>query len=101
MPVKPSDKEEEFFALKEFEMRKKLREEQQRQLEAAERARLRELHHMHCPKCGMDLLEIDYKGVTLDKCSACGGLWFDAREFETILSMEQSNIKSIFNIFGR
>ena len=101
MPVKPSDKEEEFFALKEFETRKKLREEQQRQLEAAERARLRELHHMHCPKCGMDLIEIDYKGVKLDKCSACGGLWFDAQEFETILSMEQSNIKSIFNIFGR
>jgi len=101
MPVKPSDKEEEFFALKEFEARKKLREEQQRQLEAAERARLRELHHMHCPKCGMDLIEIDYKGVKLDKCSACGGLWFDAQELETILSMEQSNIKSIFNIFGR
>jgi len=101
MPVKPSDKEEEFFALKEFETRKKLREEQQRQLEAAERARLRELHHMHCPKCGMDLIEIDYKGVKLDKCSACGGLWFDAQELETILSMEQSNIKSIFNIFGR
>jgi len=101
MPVKPSDKEEEFFALKEFETRKRLREEQQRQLEAAERARLRELHHMHCPKCGMDLIEIDYKGVKLDKCSACGGLWFDAQEFETILSMEQSNIKSIFNIFGR
>jgi len=101
MPVKPSDKEEEFFALKEFETRKRLREEQQRQLEAAERSRLRELHHMHCPKCGMDLIEIDYKGVKLDKCSACGGLWFDAQEFETILSMEQSNIKSIFNIFGR
>jgi hypothetical protein len=101
MPVKPSDKEEEFFALKEFETRRKLREEQQRQLEAAERARLRDLHHMHCPKCGMDLIEIDYKGVKLDKCSACGGLWFDAQEFETILSLEQSNIKSIFNIFGR
>jgi len=49
----------------------------------------------------MDLIEIDYKGVKLDKCSACGGLWFDAQEFETILSMEQSNIKSVFNIFGR
>jgi len=101
MPVKPSDKEEEFFARREFEARKKLREEQQRQLEAAERARLKELHHMHCPKCGMDLIEIDYKGVKLDKCSACGGLWFDAQEFETILSQEQSNIKSIFTIFGR
>lgn len=101
MPIRPSEKEEEFFARQEFERRKAAQEALQRQMKEEERARLRELHHMHCPKCGMDLVPIEYRGITLDKCSACGGLWFDAQEFETILAMEQKSISSIFSIFGR
>jgi uncharacterized protein (DUF983 family) len=100
MSVTPSEKEEEFFARQEFEKRKKLREEYQRKLKEQERKELRELHHMHCPKCGMGLIEIDYKGVKLDKCSECGGLWFDAKEFETILSMEKAGVKKVFSVFG-
>ncbi len=101
MPVRPSEKEEEYFARVEFERRKRLEEEKQRLLQEAERQRLRELHFMHCPKCGMDLLAIDYKGITLDKCSSCGGLWFDAQEFETILAAEQSTLNKVFSIFSR
>lgn len=101
MPVTPSEKEQEYFARQEFEKRRKLQEENQRKLKEQERKELRELHHMHCPKCGMGLIEINYKGVKLDKCSECGGLWFDAQEFETILSMQKVNVKKVFSVFGR
>jgi hypothetical protein len=101
MPVKPSDREEEFFARHEFDKRKKAQEDLQQKIRDDERVRLKDLHYMHCPKCGMDLLPVEYKGVTLDKCSACGGLWFDAQEFETILALEQSGIAKIFSVFGR
>jgi hypothetical protein len=28
-------------------------------------------HYMKCPKCGMDLLEIDYRGIKIDRRREC------------------------------
>jgi len=39
-----------------------------------EKKRLKELHYMRCPKCDMELIEIDYKGIKVDKCSECEGI---------------------------
>ena len=68
MPVQPSQKEEEYFARVELEKRKKLEEERLKTLAEEEKRRLRDLHYMRCPKCGMELREIDYKGINVDKC---------------------------------
>lgn len=35
---------------------------------------------MNCPKCQSAMDEITYEAVTIDRCSACGGLWFDLLE---------------------
>ncbi len=59
MAKKPSEKEEEYFARMEFERRKKIEEEKIKNITGEDRKRLKELHFMKCPKCGMDLLEID------------------------------------------
>jgi len=59
MPVKPSDKEEEYFARIEMERRRKTEEERIKAIEIAERQRLKEMHFMRCPKCGMELQEVD------------------------------------------
>ncbi|MGH8057433.1 MAG: zf-TFIIB domain-containing protein, partial [Candidatus Entotheonellia bacterium] len=74
---KPSDQEEEYFARLEFERRRKAAEEEQRKLEAEGRQRLQELHSMRCPKCGAQLVAITYRGIELDKCTACQGVWLD------------------------
>ena len=71
MVSKPSEKEEEYFARIEFERRKKLEEEKHGELKEEDKKRLKELHYMRCPKCGMELIEIDYKGIKADKCSEC------------------------------
>jgi Zn-finger nucleic acid-binding protein len=42
---------------------------------------------MKCPKCGMDLIEIDYKNIKVDKCTACEGVWFDTGEIVTLMMM--------------
>jgi len=101
MPVKPSDKEEEYFARMEFERRKQIEEEKRLKMEAEEKERLKELHFMHCPKCGMNLIEIDYKNIKVDKCSSCHGIWLDAGELESVSNLEKSTLDKLFGVFKK
>lgn len=101
MPVKPSEKEEEYIARIEFERRKKLEAEKQAKLIEEEKKNLKELHFMHCPKCGMDLVEIDYKSIKVDKCSGCDGIWLDAGELESISNLEQGTLSKFFGVFKK
>ena len=101
MVTKPSEKEEEYFARIEFERRKKLEEEKHRKLKDEDKKRLKELHYMKCPKCGMELIEIDYKGVKVDKCSECEGVWLDSGELAAISRFEQTNLDKLFSVFKK
>lgn len=99
MVLKPSEKEDEHFARLEFERKKKLEEEKQANLATEEKKRLKELHHMKCPKCGMQLVEIDYKGIKIDRCSSCAGVWLDAGELDQVSGLEQSGLAKFFKVF--
>jgi len=83
---KPSEKEEEFFKRQELEKLRKLREEACQKMQEEERRRLKELHWMRCPKCGMELHEVEFHGVMVDTCLNCGGTFFDEGEVMKILS---------------
>lgn len=98
---KPSSHEDEYFARREFESKKKLEEEARKVMAAGERERLRKLHHMCCPKCGMNLIEIDYKHLKIDKCSGCGGVWLDAGEMEQITVDETGRFSEFLKLFGK
>jgi len=74
MPVKPSEAEEEYFARQEFERRRRDAEERARKLAAEERTRLKELHWMRCPKCGMELAEVTFRGLRIDRCTSSAGV---------------------------
>ena len=43
---------------------------QARQIKQDEKKKLKELHWMRRPKCGMELVEIDFDGIKVEKCSA-------------------------------
>lgn len=101
MPVAPSDKEEHYFAKLEIERKKKLEAERHVKLAEEEKQRRKELHYMHCPKCGTDLAEIDYEGVKVDKCFSCGGVWLDAGELELVSKFETSTLDSFLRVFKR
>ena len=58
-----------------------------KKLSEEERQGLKKMHWMHCPKCGMDLHPIPYKGVTIDKCFSCGVIWLDKDELEVLQYM--------------
>jgi hypothetical protein len=101
MTQKPTEREEEYFARVEFERRKKIEQEQQKKLAAAEKDRLKALHFMKCPKCGMGLIEIDYRGIKVDKCSACDGVWLDSGELDSVAGLEKSVLDGLFSVFKR
>jgi len=101
MPIKPSQKEEEYYARQEFLRRKEVEERRREAMETQEKIQLKELHHMRCPKCGMELIEIDYKGVAVDKCSSCDGVWLDAGELEAISEMEKGTLDKWFSVFRK
>jgi ribosomal protein L37AE/L43A len=99
--MKPSEKEEEFFVRMEFDKKKKIEEEKHKRLAEEEKKRLKELHYMQCPKCGMELIEIDYKGIKIDECSECEGIWLDAGELETVAKLEKTGLDKFFSIFKK
>lgn len=101
MPIKPSEKEEEYVVRMEFERRKKIEEEKHRRLQEEEKKRLKDLHYMRCPKCGMELIEIDYKNIKVDKCSECDGIWLDAGELETASKLEKTGLDKLFSVFTK
>lgn len=101
MVRKPSELEEEYIARMEYEKRKKLEEEKHKRLAEEEKKRLKELHYMRCPKCGMELIEIDYKGIKVDKCSECEGIWLDAGELEAVSKLEKSGLDKLFSVFKK
>ena len=56
----------------------------QTRLAVDEREQQKRLHWMHCPKCGSGLDEITFRGVKVDKCLTCGGVFLDDGELEQL-----------------
>ncbi|MCX7894899.1 MAG: zf-TFIIB domain-containing protein [Thermoanaerobaculum sp.] len=85
MVQKPSDKEQEYFLQQELARLRELREQYRRQQAEEERRRLKELHFMHCPKCGQRMEVSQLAGVEVEVCPDCGGMFLDAGELDKVL----------------
>ena len=85
--------EEEWFAKHERDLIEDIKRERQRRdqrvaedLKQEEGRRRKELHWMKCPKCGSQMAEEPLRDdVKVDRCSRCGGIFFDRGELEDIL----------------
>lgn len=99
--MRPSEKEEEYFAYMEFERKRKIEDEKQKKLTEQKKKELRDLHYLKCPKCGMELIEIDYKGIKVDRCSECFGIWLDAGELDMVTKLEKTSLDKLFSVFRR
>ncbi len=99
MIEKRSASEDEYFARKEAERKRRLAAERQAKLLAEERERERALHFMKCPKCGMQLEEIGFGNVRVDKCFSCEGFWLDKGELDVIRKKEGGFISKMLGVF--
>jgi acetyl-CoA carboxylase beta subunit len=96
---KPSKAEDEYFARQELERRKKWAQEQAAKKSAEEKEQTKKLHWMKCPKCGMDLAEIELHGVKVDQCASCGGVFLDAGEMEQLEKHDEGVLHRVFSMF--
>ncbi len=99
MTTKPTNAEEEFFARQQAELLGRLAKEKEQAMAQAERERLKALHHMHCPKCGMELATISFQGVDIDRCYTCNGTWLDEGELEALIGKDSGFLHRVAGIF--
>ena len=69
--------ENEFFYRQEKEKIEKLRTESREIL-------IREHCRNRCPKCGEIIQPMEFRGVPLDKCPGCGGVWLGPRDLQIL-----------------
>lgn len=82
---------EEMKKKREEKMAQKMKEKNEKKMKE-----LKELHYMHCPKCGCDMVEISLEGINIDKCSFCEGIFFDYGELEELLKKKSEVKKNFF-----
>jgi hypothetical protein len=63
----------------------KLEKEQIEEMRSTAREKLtRELCRNRCPKCGEPIEALEFRGVPLDKCPGCGGVWLGPRDLQLL-----------------
>ena len=99
-PGTPSTSEDEYFVREDAEKKRKLALQTKKETELAEQQRLKALHFMRCPKCGMEMHEVRLRGVDVDVCFACNGVFLDQGELEHLQKPESKGVMSaILNWF--
>lgn len=84
--------EDEWFARHEEELLRQARREHEHRMQqlaekqrAGEEQRLRDLHHLKCPKCGHDMTVRHVEEIEVEQCGTCEGIFFDKGELDAIL----------------
>ena len=82
--ARPSDNEAEHKARMQLERQRDEAAKRRAAVAEEDRSRLKQLHWMRCAKCGSELSEIEFRGVKVDKCFSCGGVYLDDGELEQL-----------------
>ena len=54
----------------------------------AREALTREMCHNRCPKCGDRIEAMTFRGVPLDKCPGCGGVWLGPNDLKILATRD-------------
>jgi hypothetical protein len=85
---KPSQNENEYFARRDAEWLR----EQRAKLDAERAARASAPTKLACPRDGSALVERKFKGLTVDLCPTCRGVWLDAGELEMAMHLPPNDV---------
>ena len=51
---------------------------------------------MKCPKCdNRELIAATVRGIEVDRCPHCDGIWFDVKELATLLATDPRDLKPL------
>ena len=96
--------EEEYIAREEADRQREYVLDQQAvaKLEANERAeaaeRAKQAHFMRCPQCAEPLHSAALRGVQVDRCETCGGVWAGVEQLER-LTQRSGFLRSLSSLF--
>jgi hypothetical protein len=97
---KPCTAEDEYFVREDAENKRRIALETKRAMAAEEKRRLKDLHWMRCPKCGMQMSAMRLGKIEVDTCFACGGIFLDKGEIEILAAPKPDGIMAaILNWF--
>ena len=97
---KPNKTEDEYFAREDAEKAKRLKDKLKSEISEEQKQNIKTLCYMKCPKCGGDLIEVVFRGIKIDRCTSCNGLWLDDGELEKLAGPEETSpIREIINLF--
>lgn len=99
MIQKPHEAEEEYFAKLEAEKKRKLAEKKRSELKTKEIETLKETHKMRCGGCGFELDTIVFKGMSINKCFHCDGVFLNKEAFETLCGQDNNVLTRLLSIF--
>jgi uncharacterized protein len=69
--------ENEFVYRQEKELIAKMQKESREKL-------IRDLSRNRCPKCGEQIEAMVFRGVPLDQCPGCGGVWLGPKDLQLL-----------------
>ncbi len=93
--------EDEYFAKLEAEKKARLQEILSREDAQSEAARLKDLHYLHCGKCGHQMFTTHFKGVEIEVCAHCGAVLLDPGELQELAGEEHHGLlRGIAHVFG-
>ncbi|MDF1579556.1 MAG: zf-TFIIB domain-containing protein [Desulfuromonadales bacterium] len=73
--------ENEYFYKHEKELIERLRNEKRNEV-------IVDCCKNRCPKCGDVIEAMTFRGVPLDKCVSCGGVWLGPKDFQILASKD-------------
>ncbi len=77
-------REDQYFAERDRKLVEQLRRAKTEEVEG----KLKEAAHMRCPKCGTRLGQRRLRGVSVEECPSCHGVWLDEGELQEIAREE-------------
>lgn len=64
----------------------------------AERDRVKAAHLRRCPECKIGLEKRTLRGVELDQCSSCHGIWLEAGSLEQLSKEKRGFLAKLFAV---
>ncbi len=89
---KPGQDEQDYFQRQEQEKLYKAAALKQDEEAAAAAEALRQAHWMRCAKCGNEMDTMPFRGVEVERCPNCGGVYLDQGELETLAGEDKSGV---------
>jgi uncharacterized protein len=91
-PPKPSEGERDYFQKQDQEKMLRLAAQRKDKATAEAAEELRLAHWMRCAKCGNEMESMPFRGVEIERCPNCGGVYLDSGELETLAGEDKGGV---------